>query len=95
MSYEEGTINYRVWDIEGKKVVISWDVVFDTQPESTNLEQGITAPTPPSQTLLNNDTEEDQIPAIVQPALPPPVLLNSIDWYRDSSIRVRDSNTGS
>jgi transposase InsO family protein len=71
MSYEEGTTNYRVWDIEGKKVIVSQDVVFDTLPESSNLEQTVAISTPPAQTLPDDDTEEDQT-VIVQPALPPP-----------------------
>jgi hypothetical protein len=71
MAYEEGTSNYRVWDIEGKKVVVSRDVVFDTLPESSSLEQTVAISTPSAQTLPDDDTEEDQT-VIVQPALPPP-----------------------
>jgi hypothetical protein len=38
LSYKEGTVNYRVWDIENKKVVISQDVTFETQSEQPSLD---------------------------------------------------------
>jgi hypothetical protein len=35
LSYEEGTLNYRIWDTDKRKAIISRDVVFQTPTTST------------------------------------------------------------
>lgn len=61
LSYEEGTVNYRIWDIERQKVTVSRDAVFEARSDNPNLDNSPSNNTHLSQNIpaVSQTTEED------------------------------------
>jgi hypothetical protein len=56
LSYKEGTVNYRIWDIESRKVVVSRDVTFEAQIDQPDLD----TPTRATDFSSHHEVEEEE-----------------------------------